>query len=98
MTGVDSWDGWDRVIVFGPDHRPWSHHPPVPPLIGDNEYCLIRRQSLRRPPGMQEVALESWESWLPLCYNSRKHMLLSFGSLFSSVRGYTLITSLLAQY
>jgi hypothetical protein len=61
MTGVDSWDGWDRVIVFVLGCKQRSHHP-VPPLIGDNEYCLIRRQSLSRRPGMQGVALG--------CYNS----------------------------
>jgi hypothetical protein len=52
MTCVDSGDGRGPVLVVGPPgRRPWNHHPV--PLIGDNEYGHLGRQSRRRRPRTQ---------------------------------------------
>ena len=48
---LGSGDGRGPVLVVGPGRRPRNHIPV--PLIGDNEYGLIGRQSLRRRPGTQ---------------------------------------------
>jgi hypothetical protein len=53
MTGVDSGDGRDPVLVVGPGCRPRNHHPV--PLIGDNEYGHLRRQRCRRRPERREM-------------------------------------------
>jgi hypothetical protein len=51
MAGVDSGDGRGPVLVVGPGLRPRNHNPV--PLIGDNEYGHLGRQSRSRRPGTQ---------------------------------------------
>jgi hypothetical protein len=51
MAGVDSGDGRGPVLVVGPGLRPRNRNPV--PLIGDNEYGHLGRQSRRRRPGTQ---------------------------------------------
>jgi hypothetical protein len=51
MTGVDSADRWGPVLMVGPGLRPRNHNPV--PLIGDNEYRHLGRQSHRQRPGTQ---------------------------------------------
>ncbi len=51
QSGVDFRDGRGQVLMVGPGHGPRNHHPL--PLVGDNEYSLIERQSLRQQPGTQ---------------------------------------------
>ncbi len=51
MAGVDSGDRRGPVLVVGPGPRPRNLNPV--PLIGDNEYGHLGRQSRRRRPGTQ---------------------------------------------